>query len=371
VARTILSRSPSGRRSSLLKSKKSSARTENNVWVAVLAGGIGSRFWPVSTPERPKQLLPLASARPLIVDTVDRARSLVPDEKIRILAGAHLAATFQGVVDRLPDSSYWIEPRARGTAPVLAWAAWKLARLDPDAVMVSLHADHLIRPIESFRETVAVAVEVARRDELLISICVKPDRIETGYGHVELGEALPEAGPARAYRVHTFHEKPDSETARRYVDKGYLWNTGIFVWKASVLLAEIETHAPDLFRHLPLIDESDVAFFDAVPVSVIDREIMERSDRVGTVAATFEWDDVGSWEALSRTKASDESGNVFVGPGHAVNSSGNVTYSEKGSVVLFGVSDLIVVQTDDTTLVIPRDRAADIKTFLAKLEEES
>ena len=341
------------------------------MWVAVLAGGIGSRFWPVSTPERPKQLLPLASDRPLIVDTVERARSLVPDERIRILAGAHLAAPFKGVVDGLPDSSYWIEPHARGTAPVLAWAAWKLARLDPDAVMVSLHADHLIRPIESFRETVAVAVEVARRDGLLISIGVKPDRIETGYGHVEPGEPLPEAGPARAYRVRAFHEKPDSETARRYVDEGYLWNTGIFVWKASVLLEEIEIHAPDLFRHLPLIDESDAAFFDAVPVSVIDREIMERSERVGVVAATFEWDDVGSWEALSRTKASDQFDNVFVGPGQAVDSSGNVVYSEKGSVVLFGATDLIVVQTDDTTLVIPRARAADIKTFLAQLAEES
>ena len=349
-------------------SKRSSTATDDSVWVAVLAGGVGSRFWPVSTPERPKQLLPLASERPLIVDTVERARALVPDERIRILAGAHLVAPFQSVVEGLPDESYWIEPRARGTAPVLAWAAWKLTRLDPDAVMVSLHADHLIRPLDAFQETVATAVEVARRDDLLISIGVKPDRIETGYGHVEPGPELTTAGPATAYRVRAFHEKPDAETARRYVDEGYLWNTGIFVWKASVLLEEIRRHAPEVSEFLSLIDESDEAFFEAVPVSVIDRAVMERSERVGTVAATFSWDDVGSWESLARTQPSDSADNVLVGAGRVVDGSGNIVFAESGSVVLFGTEDLIVVQTRGTTLVLPRNRAADLKQLLAALD---
>lgn len=349
-------------------SKRSSTATDDSVWVAVLAGGVGSRFWPVSTPDRPKQLLPLASERPLIVDTVERARALVPDERIRILAGAHLVAPFQSVVEGLPDESYWIEPRARGTAPVLAWAAWKLTRLDPDAVMVSLHADHLIRPLDAFQETVATAVEVARRDDLLISIGVKPDRIETGYGHVEPGPELTTAGPATAYRVRAFHEKPDAETARRYVDEGYLWNTGIFVWKASVLLEEIRRHAPEVSEFLSLIDESDEAFFEAVPVSVIDRAVMERSERVGTVAATFSWDDVGSWESLARTQPSDSADNVLVGAGRVVDGSGNIVFAESGSVVLFGTEDLIVVQTRGTTLVLPRNRAADLKQLLAALE---
>lgn len=349
-------------------SKRSSAATDDTVWVTVLAGGVGSRFWPVSTPDRPKQLLPLASERPLIVDTVERARALVPDERIRILAGAHLVAPFQSVVEGLPDTSYWIEPRARGTAPVLAWAAWKLTRLDPDAVMVSLHADHLIRPLDAFQETVATAVAVARRDDLLISIGVKPDRIETGYGHVEPGPELTRAGPAPAYRVRAFHEKPDAETARRYVDEGYLWNTGIFVWKVSVLLEEIRRHAPEVSEFLSLIDESDEAFFEAVPVSVIDRAVMERSERVGTVAATFSWDDVGSWESLARTQPSDSADNVLVGAGRVVDGSGNIVFAESGSVVLFGTKDLIVVQTRGTTLVVPRNRAADLKQLLAALD---
>ena len=342
---------------------------EGHVWVVVLAGGIGSRFWPVSTPERPKQLLPLASDRPLIVDTMERAGALVPPERIRILAGAHLAEPFQAALAGVPEDTYWVEPRARGTAPVLAWAATRLVERDPDAVMVSLHADHLIEPIEAYRETVAAAVEIAARDGLLVCVGVTPDRVETGYGHVEPGDPIQLAGPARAFRVRAFHEKPDPDTARRYLDAGYLWNTGIFVWKASVLLEELEQHAPEVSAHLPLLEESDEAFFEAVPVSVIDRAVMERSDVVATVAATFNWDDVGSWEALSRTRERDARGNVSVGSADLVESKDNVVFSEDGSVVLFGVEHLVVVRSGETTLVLPRERAADLKVLLAELGE--
>jgi mannose-1-phosphate guanylyltransferase len=312
----------------------------------------------------------LASDQPLIVDTVERARALVPDDRIRILAGEHLASPFQSVLGDLPRSSYWIEPHAKGTAPVLGWAAWKLARLDPNAVMVSLHADHLIDPIEGFRETVATAVEIAARDELLLSIGVVPDRVETGYGYVEPGDTLAPAGAAQACRVSAFHEKPDATTAQRYVDAGYLWNTGIFVWKASVLLAEIEEHAPEVAEHLPLLEQSDTAFFDAVPVSVIDRAVMERSLRVATVKARFTWDDVGSWEALARTRSTDAEGNIGLGSARTVDGSRNIVYAEAGrSVVVLGADDLIVVQSQDTTMVMPRARAQEMKEMLARMED--
>jgi mannose-1-phosphate guanylyltransferase len=343
---------------------------DDHVWVVVLAGGVGSRFWPVSTPERPKQLLPLAGDEPLIYDTIERARSLAPDARIRILAGAHLAAPLRAALTDFPQSGYWVEPRARGTAPVLAWAARKLTRVDPDAVMVSLHADHLIRPVDAFVRSVEAAVELARRDELLVCLGVAPDRVETGYGHVEPGEPLQVAGGAVAYRVRAFHEKPDPETARRYVADGYLWNTGIFVWKAGVLLEELRRNAPEVSDYLELLDRDEKAFFDQVPVSVIDRAVMERSERVATVRADFTWDDVGSWEALSRTRSADASGNVVVGDGRTVDASGNLVYVEAGSVVLFGTHDLVVVRTGDTTLVLPRERAADLKTLLASLDEE-
>jgi len=336
--------------------------------VLVLAGGVGSRFWPLSTPERPKQLLPLASDRPLIVDTVERARALVPDERLRILAGEHLAAPFRSVLPDLPASSYWIEPRARGTAPVLAWAAWRLARLDPDAVMVSLHSDHLIRPLQSFRESVELAAALARREGLLLSIGARPDRPDTAYGYLEPGGSLGGAGNVVAHLVKAFHEKPDAATAARYVEQGHFWNTGIFVWKAVVLLEEIARHAPEIAEHLPLLDRGDEPFFDAVPVCVIDRAIMERSERVGMVGAAFDWDDVGGWESLSRTRQADADGNVVVGDAHVVDARDNIVYADQGSVVLYGTEGLVVVRAKDTTLVVPRDMAGDLKRLLASLD---
>lgn len=352
------------------ESKRSSDRSDPATWITILAGGIGSRFWPASTVERPKQLLSLGGPAPLIAETVKRARALAADERIRILAGEHLVGPFQSVLDDVPESCYWVEPRARGTAPVLAWAAWKVTRTDPDAVIVSLHADHVINPVEGLRECVETAVQVAARDDLLLSIGVEPDRVETGYGHIEPADRLDEAGSAEAFRVAAFHEKPDAETAARFVREGYLWNTGIFVWKASVLLEEIERHTPDLAQHLPLIDSDEAGFFDAVPVQVIDRAVMERSDRVGVVRGTFAWDDVGSWEAMGRTGPDDGAGNVTLGDATVVDGSGNIVYADTGRVVVLGAGDLIVVRSGETTMVLPRARASEMKALLAELEVE-
>jgi len=352
----------------LRASAKSLAKPDPGLWAVVLAGGIGSRFWPVSTPARPKQLLPLGSEDPLIVDTTRRARALVSDDRLRILAGDHLVRPFQSVLD-LPDSSYWVEPAVRGTCPVLAWAAWEIHQQDPDAVMVSLHSDHRIEPLSALQETVFAAAQIARRDELLLCIGAAPDRIETGYGHVEPGAPIPSDEGIEAFHVSAFHEKPDAETADRYVKAGFLWNTGIFVWKASTFLAEVERHAPEVAACLPLLEESPERFFSEVPVCVVDTAIMERSDRVGTVKALFDWDDVGSWGALTRTREADADGNRIVGDGAAVDGSGNIVFSEAGKVVLFGMDDTVAVRTGDVTLVMPRDKAADVKALLKALED--
>ncbi len=324
----------------------------------------------MSTRERPKQLLPLASERPLIVDTVARARALASDDRIRILAGAHLAAAFRTALPDLPDASYLTEPQARGTCPVLTWAAWDAVRTDPDAVLVSLHSDHLIRPLQAFLDTVGAAAHVARTKDLLVTIGIVPDRVETGYGYIQPGPDLEAPEGMSACRVAAFHEKPDVDTARRYVEAGYLWNSGIFVWKASVFLEEVSRHAPEVAVCLPLLErEGPEAFFRTVPVCVVDTAVMERSERVGCVRATFSWDDVGNWEALTRTREPDGDGNVVVGTGSAVEASGNVVFSDEGRVVLFGVRDLIVVRTGDTTLVLPRARAAELKALLRELGE--
>ncbi len=305
----------------------------------------------------------------MIVDTVDRARSLVPPERLRILAGAHLAEPFRRALPSLPEASYLVEPMAKGTCPVLAWAAWEIRRLDPDAVLVSLHADHLIQPLEAFQDTVREAVRIARERDLLLTIGVHPDRVETGFGHIEPGERL-ETG-TDAWRVRTFHEKPDAETARRYMDAGFFWNSGIFVWKASAFLDELGRHAPEVAAGLSQLGQGAASFFDAVPACVVDTAVLERSDRVAMVRATFSWDDVGGWESLARVRDADGNGNVVDGDAAVVDGSGNIAYADSGRLVLFGVDDLVVVRTGDVTLVTSRARAPDLKALLARLEDDA
>jgi len=331
---------------------------------------VGSRFWPVSTPLRPKQLLPLFGERPLVADTIERATALVPVDRIRVLAGNHLVGAIGAALGDVRGVRFMVEPVPKGTCPALVWAAREVVRSDPEAVLVSLHADHLIEPLDAFLETVGVAVRLARAEDLLVTVGVEPDRIEPGFGHIEPGSVFPVGEGHEAFRVASFHEKPDAATAERYRGSGYLWNTGIFVWKATTFLEEVQRHAWEVATHLPLLDsDGAAAFFDAVPQCVVDRSVLERSERVGCVRATFRWDDVGSWEALTRIAEADPSGNVVLGPGRVVEGSDNLIVAKQGRVILFGVDDLVVVRTEADTLVMPRHRARDLKALLEKLED--
>jgi mannose-1-phosphate guanylyltransferase len=335
--------------------------------VVVLAGGVGSRFWPVSTPSRPKQLLPLAGPRPLIAETVDRVRPLVPLDRVRILAGDAYVNPICHAVPDLDRSHFLVEPQARGTAPVLSWAAHRLAAADPDAVMVSLHADHVIRPADAFRRLIADAAAAAERHDRLLTIGVPPTRPDTGFGYIRQGPPLDGDG-VRA--VDAFVEKPDPETARRYLESGdYVWNSGIFVWRAARLLEEVRTVAPELGGLFPLLDAGDTEeYFAVAPHLSIDRGVLERSRRVGVLAATFEWDDVGTWDAAARVRSADAAGNVVEGAAELVESSGCVVWNETAEpVVLFGARDLVVVRVRGLTVILPRNRSADLKDLLDAL----
>ncbi|MFO7892946.1 MAG: mannose-1-phosphate guanylyltransferase [Longimicrobiales bacterium] len=352
----------------------------------ILAGGVGSRFWPVSTPARPKQILPLASDRPLITDTVDRITPLLPMDRVRILTGEEMVRPIQQAADGLEPEHFLVEPRARGTAPVLVWAAYTIARHEPDAVMVSLHADHVIRPEPAFRALIADAAAAADAHDRLFTVGVRPTRPDTGYGYIRRGARLdadggeisaptdrPDADRAGAYAVDAFVEKPDAETARRYLETGtYLWNSGIFVWRVARLLDEVRAVTPELAALLPLLDNGDVeGYFQKAPKLSIDRGLLERSDRVGVMDATFEWDDVGTWDAVARTRAGDEAGNVVEGRAHLHDADGCVVWNETDEpVVVFGVRGTVVVRRNGVTMVLPRDRAADLKNLLETLPPE-
>ncbi len=335
-----------------------------NLWAVILAGGAGSRFWPVSTPARPKQLLPLAGNDPLITSTIDRILPLVPLDRVRVLAGEPLVAPIQSVVPALERSHFLVEPRARGTAAILAWAAHEIASTDPDAVMISLHSDHAIAPDTAFRDLLASAARIAVRERLLFTLGAVPDRPETGYGYIRTGDAVDDG----AWRVAQFVEKPDRTTAERYIGDGYLWNTGLFVFPAALFLAQLREHTPEIGGLLHLLDAGDVAaFFEQVPNLTIDVGLLERTDRVGVMRTTFDWDDVGAWDAVLRTRTPDSAGNVLHGDAHAVETTGSVVWSEDGSVVVFGAQDLVVVRTRGVTLVAPRERVGELKKMIEQL----
>lgn len=336
----------------------------------VLAGGIGSRFWPASRPERPKQLLALAGDEPLIVDTVRRAERLVGAENVRLLTGAELVAPFRSVLPDYPEERFWVEPVARSTGPALAWAAARVAADDPEATIVSLHADHLIRPFDAFETAITRATRAAHERHVLVCLGIRPTRPETGYGYIELGDET--APGVRA--VRQFVEKPDLDTARGYVAGGrHLWNSGIFVWRAGDFLDAVRRLTPEISGALPALDAGGAgveAFFEQVEPVSVDVGVLERSDAVEVVEAEFEWDDVGTWTSLARTRPADPDGNVTSGNAVLVEASDNIVWSEDGRVVLFGVDDLVVVRSGGETLVTRRALAPQLKRALARLPSD-
>ncbi|MFQ5747314.1 MAG: mannose-1-phosphate guanylyltransferase [Gemmatimonadota bacterium] len=335
----------------------------------ILAGGIGSRFWPASRPDRPKQLLPLGGPRPLIVDTVERAVELVGLDRTRILSSRELVAPIRRAVPSLTEDHFLLEPPLPGTGPVLTRAAGYAEAREPGSVMVSLHADHVISPLDGFRDTVLRAVDAARAEEgRLYCLGVTPTRPETGYGYVEVGREL---APG-AHEVVRFVEKPQLADARAYASSGrHLWNSGIFVWRAAALLEAVRTFSPEMAGGLPALEAGDAdGFFARCTAISVDVGVLERADRVGVVRAAFEWDDVGTWAALTRTRELDGEGNAVVGDAATVESRDNIVWSENGRVTLYGVDGLVVVQSGDRTFVTTRERAGDLKRLLAKLEGE-
>lgn len=348
-----------------------SRNPDPNLYITILAGGIGSRFWPASIPDRPKQILPLASDNPLIIDTIARAQKVVPNDKIRILTGTRIAHLIQKTIPKINKEGLMIEPKARGTAPALAWAAWEIAQKDPSAILISLHVDHIISPESKFVDLMHATVDLVRQKDLLFTVAVKPTRCETGYGYIKPGKKIETMDGTQAFRVASFREKPNAETVESYLNTGHLWNSGIFVWRASTFLNELKYVAPEIADLIPLLEKNRIdEFFDRAPVMTVDVAVLERSDLVASVSATFNWDDLGNWEALMRNRKSDEKGNVVIGNGQMVESSRNLIYSPDGTVVAYGIEDLAIIQSGEITLVTRRDIAPNLKDLLDQIPPE-
>ena len=353
-----------------------------HLYAVIMAGGVGSRLWPRSRSATPKQFLDLLGSRTMLQETVDRIQPLISLDRVLVVVSEEHAETVRTQVDGLPAENIIVEPGPRGTAPCIGLAATVLLDRDPEATMAVCPADHVISDAAGFRQAITAAAQIAQ-DEYLVTLGISPDHPHTGYGYIQRGTALGEVLGTPAYRVKRFTEKPDTATAQHFVDSlEYYWNGGIFIWRASTILAAVEALLPRLHDelqpvasawHSPRRMEVLGTAWDRVPRTTIDYGIMEKASRVAVVPVDMGWDDVGNWATLSAMVGGDEMGNAVYGGGRPllVETADTYVYTTAGRLVAtVGLEGFVVVDTPDALLICPKDRAQDVRDAVERLKED-
>ncbi len=346
------------------------------LWAVVLAGGIGSRFWPLSSSKRPKQVLSLAGERPLIADTVLRLQPLIPADRVLVVTSADIAPAIEAAIPEVPRENLLIEPGPLGTAAALAWAAKTIARrAGPETIFCTLHADLAVMFPELFRHTLKAAARAASTEDALVTIGVRASRPEPSFGYIVPGTSSPAeaASIGGAQRVRLFVEKPSTEAAQALIDEGALWNTGICMWRAHVVLDALDRHTTELSAAaMASLETGDHATFaDLVERVSIEHGLLARSDHVVVLLGEFGWDDVGTWGSLRRARELDDDGNGGVGHAVFVDSESNIAHAEGSDLctVLYGVDGLLVVALPGLTFVTTLEKATDLRPLLEQLPE--
>lgn len=350
-------------------------------YALILAGGSGTRFWPLSRNAAPKQLLKLFDEETLIEKTVMRLEGLMPLENILILTNVEQEAAVRKALPQLPADNIFAEPAKRDTAPAIALGIGLVAARDPEATMIVLPADHLIQDAAAFRDLLAASAAAAANTEALVTIGIKPTWACPSYGYIERGapaaiEGIPAEPPV--YEVECFREKPSPEVAAEFLEKGnFSWNAGMFIWSIPTVVGELQKNCPELgefiktLQNSPDIKATVASEFPNLTKISIDFALMEKAERVLNLEATFDWDDIGSWISVAKYLDQDEAGNSTSLEVSKVDASGNIVYSKEGShIALLGVEDLIVVQTGDAVLVARKDAADDIKKLVDVVPKE-
>lgn len=348
-------------------------------YAVMMAGGSGERFWPESRTSKPKQFLTLVGERSLIQQSYDRIQGVFPAEQILVVVGkAHLKLAREHLSD-LPAENFIVEPQGKNTAPCIGLAAIHVRRRDPDAAMMVFPADHLIRGLEEFHRCLHKGFEWAYTDDHLVTVGILPSRPETGYGYVERDETAIDKDPS-VYPVRRFVEKPTLEKAAELMESGHnYWNSGIFFWRANLILDKIRIYLPELYEGLITIDrcigteqEEQVmaSVFESLPNISIDYGVMEKSEGILMIQGSFNWEDLGSWGALAGISSADANGMVITGNHVGVETTDCMIYGKDALIATLGVKDLVIVQSEDVTLVCDKNRTQEIKELLRQLKEQ-
>lgn len=348
----------------------------------IMAGGSGTRFWPKSTKEHPKQFLTLFGDQTMLQSTVERIKSAIPAQRVWVITNERYVDLVNEQLPDVPGNNIIGEPVAKNTAPCVAAVAAFIDKQDPDAAMIVLPADHLIADTDEFISVLKTGAKKAEQSDSLVTIGIRPSRPETGYGYIELKKSSEETmNDYDIKQVAQFREKPDIATARQFVFSGrFLWNSGMFIWKTSVILDQFRKHLPDVAEQVeqlqPAVDTEEQgsalnAFYKACPSVSIDYGIMEKAENVFVVPGDFGWNDVGSWKTLHELEEKDENENVVKALQCITEeSSGNLIHSSNGKLIaLAGVENIAVVETDDVILVCNLNKAQTVKQVVNQLQE--
>ncbi len=344
------------------------------IFPVIMAGGSGTRFWPLSRKAKPKQFLALTGKKAMIAETLARVDGLAPVKNCFVVCGALHAKPAAKLLKGLPKQNVLVEPEARNTAPAIALACAHVDRRDPTGVLVVMPSDQHVADPRAFRVALRSAVDVAQTGQI-VTLGITPTRPETGYGYIQVGEAL----TAPASKVARFVEKPDVETAKKYLASGdYLWNAGIFVFRVDVMLQAFAALMPDLSaaladlrEHIGQKKKYEKALkkhFARMPATSIDYGIAEKAPNIAVIPADCGWSDVGSFNALPELRQQDAAGNVVEGNAFVIDSTGSVVLAGKRPVGVVGMKDVVVVDAGDAVLVLPKDKAQDVRKIVEALK---
>lgn len=343
-------------------------------YAVILAGGSGERFWPLSTKDRPKQFISLFGGHPLLSLAVERLNGLIPPDRVYIITADRLVAATAEAAWNVPRANIVGEPCKRDTAPAIAVACGLVHRRDPEGVVCILTADQLMSDVETFRQTLSDAIRVAGNDEVIVTMGIQPTYAATGFGYIETDLAIETHTVTLFNKAKRFVEKPDAYTAARYVESGrFYWNAGMFIWQTATMRKALAAHAPDLARLCDAVVETDSLdallrqVYPSLRAISVDYAVMEHAENIVMARGAFGWDDVGSWPSVAGHFSADLDGNVVIGSCEKMEAQNNIVVSENRLTALIGVRGLVVVHSDNATLICPKERAEDVKKLLRRV----